>query len=114
LTVEIRNNNPLDLAGADGEQITIQTTANGTAYSIAYDLDGNGDALPQLFRFTLRRNPANQNTMLLVLFFIFSNPGGGRYDIAVSGSQGGPTSHYTVAQVASEDSNTIAFTFNVN
>ena len=111
--MEIRNNNPLDLAGADNEQITVQTGATGTAYSVAYDLDGEGDALPKLFHFTLRKDPGNQNVMLLVLFFIFSQAGGGRYDIAVSGSKGGPTAHYTVAQVASEDSNTIAFTFNV-
>lgn len=111
--MEIRNNNPLDLAGVNGEQITVKTTVRGTAFSVAFDLDGRGDALPQPFRFQLRRNPTNQNVMLLVLFFIFSNPGGGRYDIAVSGSGGGPTAHYSVAQFEDEDSNTIAFTFNV-
>jgi hypothetical protein len=113
LNVEIRNNNPLDLAGAHGERISIQIVARGTAFSVAYDLDGAGDAVPQPFPFTLRRNPANRNLTLLVLFFIFSNPGGGRYEISVSGSEGGPTAHYTVSQFANEDSNTIAFTFNV-
>jgi hypothetical protein len=111
--VEIRNNNPLDLAGLDGEQITVQTTSKGTAYSVAFDLNGSGDALPQHFRFTLRMPPATQNATLLVLFCIFSNPSGGRYDFAVSGREGGPTAHYTVTQFDNEDSNTIAFTFNV-
>lgn len=111
--MQIRNNNPLDLAGEDGERITVKTTAQGTAYSVAYDLDGTGDALPQTFRFTLKKNPDNQDTTLLVLFFIFSNTSGGRYDIIVTGSKGGPAAPYTITQLQGQDSNTIAFTFNV-
>lgn len=111
--MQIKNNNPLDLAGVEGEQITVQAVAHGTAFSIAYNLDGGGDALPRPFRFTLRKPPPNQLGTLLVFFCIFSNPGGGRYEFAVSGSQGGPTAHYTVSQFGDEDSNTIAFTFDV-
>lgn len=111
--MEIRNNNPLDLAGADGEQITVRTTFKGTAYSVAFAVAGSSDALPQEFRFTLRKPPANQRAVLLVLTCIFSNQGGGMYHFAVSGSRGGPTAHYTVTQFEDEPMNTIAFIFDV-
>jgi hypothetical protein len=48
-----------------------------------------------------------------VLTCFFSNPSGGMYHFDVSGSQGGPTAHYTVAQFEDEPMNTIAFIFDV-
>jgi hypothetical protein len=111
--MEIRNNNPLDLSGVEGEEITVRTTAKGTAYSVAYAIFNEGDALPQLFRFKLRKPPATQKATLLVVTCIFSNPGGGSYHFAVSGSQGGPTADYTVTQFEDEPKNTFAFVFDV-
>ena len=111
--MQIRNNNPLDLAARDGEQITVRTTFKGTAYSVAYSVQDMEDALPQTLRFTLRKPPANQRAVLLVLVCIFSNPAGGMYHFEVSGSDGGQTAHYTVAQFEDEPENTIAFIFDV-
>ncbi|HJR06837.1 MAG TPA: hypothetical protein VJ842_06240 [Pyrinomonadaceae bacterium] len=111
--MEIRNNNPLDLAGAAGEEITVRTTAKGTAFSVAYAVNDEGDALPPLFRFKLRKPPTTQKAVLLVMTCIFSNPGGGMYHFVVSGSQGSQTANYTVTQFEDEPKNTFAFSFDV-
>ena len=106
----IRNNNPLDLQGQDGEKITVKVEANATVYAVTYDLNGTAAPLPKPFSFTL--NAAN-NPTILVLFFVFSSTGGGVYKITVTGSPAGDTSHYTVAQFADEAANAIAYTFDI-
>lgn len=109
--MKIRNNNPLDLEGQDGEKITVKVVASGAVYAVDYDLDGTTAPLPPSFSFTL--NKAANNPSILVLFFVFSNNGGGIYSITVSGNRGGDTSHYSVAQFQNEASNAIAFTFDI-
>jgi hypothetical protein len=109
--MKIRNNNPLDLQGQDGEQITVRVTATGTVYAVTHDLDGTSGVHPPVFSFTLNR--AANNPSILVLFFIFSNNGGGIYSITTTGSAGGDTAHYSVAQFQNEASNAIAYTFDI-
>ena len=111
--MEIRNNNPLDLAGESGEVITVESTSQGTAFSVAYAVNDESDALPQPYSFKLRKPDASLKAVLLVLTCIFSNSGGGMYHFAVSGSNGGPTAHYTVTQFEDEPMNTFAFIFDV-
>ncbi len=109
--MKIRNNNPLDLEGKDGEKITITVVASGTVYAVTYDLDGTTAPLPPSFSFTLDK--AANDPSVLVLFFVFSNNGGGIYSLTVTGSAGGDTSHYSVAQFQNEASNAIAYTFDI-
>lgn len=106
--MKIRNNNALDLQGQSNEQITVKVQASGTVFAVTYDLNGSTGPLPQPFNFTL--DSAN-NPTILVLFFVFSNNGGGVYKITVTGKPSEDTSHYTVAQFADEAANAIAFTF---
>jgi hypothetical protein len=108
--MKIRNNNPLDLQGQNGEQIAVKVAASGTVFAVTYDLNGTASSLPQPFSFTL--SSAN-NPTILVLFFVFSNNSGGVYKITVTGKPGEDTSHYTVAQFADEAANAIAFTFDI-
>jgi len=109
--MKIRNNNPLDLEGQDGEQITLKVQSSGTVFAVTYDLDGTTAPLPPSLKFTLNRT-ANDPS-ILVLFFVFSNNGGGVYSLTVTGSAGGDTAHYSVAQFQNEASNAIAFTFDI-
>lgn len=105
--MRIRNNNPLDLEGSDGEVITIKVTSEGTVHLVNYNLDGSewgGGS------FTL--NKAAHDPSILVMFFTFSNPSGGRYEIEVTGSHGG-ISNYTVSQVYGEASDSITYTFDI-
>lgn len=109
--MKIRNNNPLDLQGKDGEQISVKVTNNpGTTFAVTYDLNGQTAPLPQPFSFKLNKS---KNPTILVLFFVFSNTSGGVYDITVTGSAGGDTSHYSVAQFSNEAANAIAYTFDI-
>src|SRR2546421_156433 len=103
--MKIRNNNSLDLEGQDGEMITVEVQATGTVPAVNYDLDGKTDPLPQPFSFKL--NKASNDPSILVLFMVFSNKGGGVYSIKVTGSAGGDTSHYSVAQFKNEASNAV-------
>lgn len=108
--MKIRNNNPLDLEGQAGEQITVKVDASGTVFAVTYDLNGKTAPLPQPLSFTLG---AANNPTILVLFFVFSNASGGVYNVRVTGSPGGDTAHYTVAQFSGEAANAIAFTFDI-
>ena|SRR5882672_3741524 len=109
--MKIRNNNPLDLQGNDGETITFVITASGTVFAVNYDLDGTTGVMTSPFSFSL--NKAVNDPSVLVLFFVFSNNGGGVYSITAKGSAGGDTSHYSVAQFQNEASNAIAYTFDM-
>jgi len=109
--MKIRNNNPLDLEGQDGERITVNVVATGTVYAVSYDLDGTAAPLPPTFSFTL--NKAANNPSILVLFFIFSNSGGGVYSLTVTGSAGGDTSHFSETQFHDQATDSIAYAFDI-
>lgn len=110
--MKIINNVPTDLEGADGETITVQVTASGTVFAIAYDLDGSSGALTDPLKFTLKKT-ATKSVSVLVLFFTFSGNNGGVYDIRVSGSGGGDVSSYKVIQFPNQPSNAIAYAINI-
>lgn len=110
--MKIRNNNPLDLEGSDGEEIHVRVTAFDTVHAMNYNLDGKGAPLPAGSILTFRLNKAQHDPSILVLFFTFSGSGG-RYEITVDGSAGGDVSHYTVAQFRDEATEAIAYTFDV-
>jgi hypothetical protein len=106
--MKIRNNNPLDLEGQNGEQITVSVEATGTVFAVTRDLNGSTAVFSQPFSFPLDKDPT-----ILVLFFVFSGPSGGVYKTTVTGKPGSDTSHFTVGQFAGEASNAIAFTFDL-
>ena len=109
--MKIRNNNPLDLQGQDGEEITVSVQEGGTTgYAVDFDLDGTAGPLPKPLKFTLSNNT---NPSILVLFFTFESDGGGSYSIVVTGNKPGETSHYNVVQFGNQASNSIAYTFDV-
>jgi hypothetical protein len=74
------NGNRRRLLCDPGEVITIQVTANGTANSVAMSLNGHD--------FNASTFTVDTRTDLIVLG-IFSDAGGGQYDIELSGSAGG-------------------------
>jgi hypothetical protein len=114
--MKIRNNNPLDLEGADGEKITVEITSTGTASLVSYTLDGQTNSLPSdqpvsSLSFTLKK--AAHDPSVLTMLFTFSEADGGNYDIVVSGSGGGQTSHYSVTQFFGIPGDSISFTLDV-
>lgn len=109
--MKIRNNNSLDLEGNNVEQITVNITASGTVFAVAFDLDGTAAAFTNPLTFILDK--ATHNPSVLVLFLTFSNKKGGLYSIDVSGSSGGEISHHKVAQFLNEPDDAVAYAFNV-
>ena|SRR5947207_4838840 len=114
--MKIRNNNPLDLEGVDGEKITVEITSTGTKNLISYTLDGRTTSLPSdqpasSLSFTL--NKAAHDPSVLTMLFTFSEADKGNYDLAVSGSDGGQTSHYSVTQFFGIPGDSISFTLDV-
>ena len=112
--MRIRNNNPLDLSGVNAENITVSVRANNqTIFGVTFDLDGAKGVLPQPFNFTLSKPAQAPFVSVLTLFFVFSSGGGGAYELVVSGSQGGDTSHFTVSQFEDMAADSIAYTFDI-
>jgi len=94
--MQIMNNNPLDLAGDDQEQITVKVVSKKPGDTVAYALDGaKGGVLPNPFTFKL--NKATHDPSVLTLVFTFVGQGGA-FEITVTGSNGGPASFYTFKQ----------------
>ena len=94
--MQIPNNNPLDLAGDDGEVISVKFTSLKANDNVAFSLDGaSGGILPNPFSFKL--NKAANDPSFLTLTFTFAGQGG-RFDITVSGSNGGPPSVFIFKQ----------------
>ena len=95
--MKIRNNNDLDLAGDDQEQITVEVVSTKPGDTVAYALDGvKGGALPNPFTFKLNKGKHNPSVLTLVFTFAGSD---GSFEIAVTGSSGGPTSFYSFDQL---------------
>lgn len=110
--MRIRNNNPLDLEGNNGEIITVRITATGTQPRVNSNLDGVGAPVAAGTPLTFTLNKAAHDPSVLVLFFTFTNPSGGIYRTDVTGSAGG-LSQYTVTQIPGQAANAIAYTFDV-
>lgn len=114
--MKIRNNNPLDLEGANGETITVEVRSTGTRHLVSYTLDGQTSSMPsnqQVASFSFVLNKAAHDPSVLTMLFTFSEPDGGNYDITVSGSGGGSTSHYSVTQFFGIPGDSISYTIDV-
>lgn len=94
--MQIRNNIPLDLAGDEGEIITVRVTSTNAGDTVAYARGGEKGTLPQPYTFTLRKAEADPSILTLVFNFIGANGG---FEVKVSGSSGGPTSVYSYPQL---------------
>lgn len=112
----INNNNPLDLSGADGENITVDVEeAGGNPLLVSYTLNGRTAALSpngtsDSFSFPLRRS--DRDPTLLTILFTFGDSNG-HYDIAVSGDRGNQVSHFAVVQRFHIPGNAITYTFDI-
>lgn len=109
--MRIRNNNALDLEGNNLEQITVQVASSGTVFGVTTRLNGTSSVFANPFIFTLDRTV--RDPFVLTMFFVFSNPSGGIYDVTITGSAGGSVSQHTVSQMFGEPDNAIAYTFNI-
>lgn len=108
--MQIRNNNALDLAGDDKEQITIKAVSKKPGDTVAYALDGTkGGALPNPFTFKLDK--ASHDPSVLTLVFTFVGSDGG-FQMTVTGSNGGPPSIYSFEQFGVAVGS-ISYTFDV-
>lgn len=107
--MQIRNNIPLDLAGDDGETITVRATAKNPGDTVAYARDGEKGVLPQPYIFTLRKAQADPSILTLIFSFFGANGG---FDVNVSGSHGGPPSVYSYPQLG-VSVGTISYSFDV-
>ena len=112
--MRIRNNNPLDLEGNDGEQITVDVHATGTKRLVSFTLNGATNSLPSegpsRIPFVLDKT---NDPVLLTMLFTFSEPDGGNYDLTVSGSAGGQVAHHAVTQFFGIPGDAITFTIDV-
>lgn len=112
--MRIRNNNPLDLEGNDGEQIVVDVDATGTKRLVSFTLNGVTSSLPSegpsQISFVLDKI---NDPVLLTMLFTFSEPDGGNYDLTVTGSAGGHVAHHAVTQFFGIPGDSIAFTIDV-
>jgi hypothetical protein len=112
--MRIRNNDPLDLEGNDGEQITIDVKATGTKRLVSFTLNGQTTSLPTTgpaqVRFVLRKQ---NSPVILSMLFTFSESEGGNYDLTASGSFGGQIAHHSVTQFSGIPGDSIFFTIHV-
>jgi hypothetical protein len=113
--MRIRNNNPLDLEGNDGEQITVNVQSSGTQRLVSFTLNGDTSSLPisgpSQIRFVLDKS--ENDPVLLTMLFTFSESEGGNYDLSASGGAGGPVAHHSVTQFFGIPGDAITFTIDV-
>lgn len=115
--MKILNNNALDLQGADHEVITVGIVTKGTRNLVSSVLDGGSpsslptDVTTSSFSFTLDKS--KHNPTILTMLFTFSERDGGNYAITVTGSGGGDTSHFTVAQLFHIPGDSITYTLDI-
>ncbi|HJT28011.1 MAG TPA: hypothetical protein VJ784_11420 [Pyrinomonadaceae bacterium] len=112
--MRIRNNDPLDLEGIDGEQITVGVSATGTKRLVSFTLNGQTSSLPTTgpaqIRFVLRKV---NSPVILSMLFTFSESEGGNYDLTASGSPGGQIARHSVTQFSGIPGDSIFFTIHV-
>lgn len=108
--MEIRNNSPQNLAGVDGEQITVRVVSRKPGDTAAFALDG-GPRGPLPNPFTFQLNKARRDPSVLTLTFTFVGAGGA-FDVTVTGSDGGPPSIFTFHQFG-VPVGSVSYTFDV-
>lgn len=114
--MRIRNNNPLDLEGNDGEQITVTVKSSGTKHLVSFTLNGSTSSLPSnddTSRIQFVLDKSADDPVLLTMLFTFSDPEGGNYELTVSGSPGGQVAHHSVTQFFGIPGDAITFTIDV-
>jgi len=113
--MRIRNNNPLDLEGNDGEQITVNVQSSGTKRLVSFTLSGETRSLPTQgpAQILVSLNKSQEDPVLLTMLFTFSEPDGGNYDLTVSGSAGGQVAHHSVTQFFGIPGDSITYTIDV-
>jgi hypothetical protein len=87
------NGNRRRLLCSPGEVVSVEVTSSGTAHSVALSLNGH-DLMTGSFTVDTRTD--------LIVLGIFSNPGGGRYDIRLNGSSGGDVVEDVIEQGTGE------------
>lgn len=108
--MQIRNNNPLDLTGTDGEQISVRAVSKKPGDTVAFARDGvPGGVLPNPFTFTLQKAGKNPTVLTLVFNFVGAD---GAFDIHVNGSGGGPESFFIFNQFG-VSVGAISYTFDI-
>jgi hypothetical protein len=94
--MQIMNDNPLDLAGDDKEDITVKVVSKKPGDTVAYALDGvKGGILPNPFTFKLNKSAHDPSVLTLVFTFVGQ---GGAFETTVTGGNGGPPSVYNRKQ----------------
>ena len=116
--MNIHNNNPLDLSGADEEIITVtveENTGKPLLCSFVRNLLHKGSLDPDLSSdsFTFPLDQGERDPTLLTLLFTFTGSDD-HYHIEVSGSEGGPTSHFDVVQEFEVPGDSITYTFDIH
>jgi hypothetical protein len=107
--MQIRNN-PLDLAGSDGERITVRAVSKLAGDTVAFALDGSpGGPLPNPFTFILDKTRRDPTVLTLVFTFVAA---GGAFEITVVGSGDGPQSFFTFNQFGVA-AGSISYTFDI-
>jgi hypothetical protein len=112
--MKIKNNNHLDLAGNNGETISVEVQSKATVHGVNYSLDNQDSRIlvkGNTLKFTLDK--ATNDPSILVMTFTFAGNGNGKYDVKISGSNGGDISNFTVSQFDGEATDSIAYTFDV-
>lgn len=113
--MQVLNNNPLDLRGADREVLTVRVVSSGTQNLVSYTIDGQTRNLPtgvtqSSFKFTLDKS--KHDPSLLTMLFTFSGTEEGRYEVTIRGS-GGDVSDFTVGQFFGIPGDSITYTIDV-
>ena len=113
--MRIRNNNPLDLEGNDGEQIVVEVQSSGTKRLVSFTLNGVTSSLPSAgpsqIAFVLDKS--QNDPVVLTMLFTFSESDGGNYDVTVKGSAGGQVAQHSVTQFFGIPGDSISFTIDV-
>jgi hypothetical protein len=114
--MRINNNNPLDLSGANSENITVTVEeAAGNLLLVSYALNGKtGSLSPDVskdsFQFSLDLNEKNPTLLTMLMTFTAEN---GHYDLTVQGDPQGQTSHFSVIRRFHVPGNSITYTFDI-
>ncbi len=115
--MKVRNGNALDLAGAQGEKITV-TVEETTGKPLLVSFDRNGVETGSLdpgkqsdcFEFNLDRGERDPTRLTMLFTFTGSDD---FYDIVVQGDPNGDTSQFAVAQDFNVPGDAITYTFDI-
>jgi hypothetical protein len=111
--MKIRNNDPLDLEGDNGETITVRVVATGTQFLVNYVLDGVGSPLAVGLPLIFTLDKSKHDPSILTFLVTFSNLANGGYRFEVTGSHNVDTSIYAVTQSFGIPGNSFTYTFDV-